>query len=114
MTFVPDQIAPELVRGLRAVEELLAASKAYVKELEDTIASTWTYDEKHAIESDALAAFHPGDLKDERLKDHPITIDLQTGNPPEYFHVGVREARVLAARLLRAADAAETAGARGT
>lgn len=67
------------------------------------------YDHHHGIESDAYARFEM-DCEDNA----PIMINVMTGDDDDVFYAGVREARSLAASILRACDEAERAGARTT
>ena len=59
------------------------------------------YDTKHGIESDAYALVV--DTEDH----YPIRVEMVTGDPKDAFMVSTREARCLAASLLRAAEEAE-------
>lgn len=58
-------------------------------------------DKALGIESDAVASFEP------RASHYNICVDRVTGHPDDTFYISAREARVLAATLLRAADEAD-------
>ncbi len=72
------------------------------------------YDREHGVESDASAS-----LEVEQLREHPrwpaklnlhcICVNPMAGELDDEFYVTPREARVLAAQLLRAADEADAA-----
>lgn len=71
---------------------------------QDRLWSIGEHDQRHGIEGDAYATFQTT-VTDE----HPILVDPNTPSDTGFF-VSVREARCLAASLLRAADEAEKAG----
>lgn len=71
------------------------------------------YDRRYGFETDAYADFESEMLHEPGCEDTPIGV-YPTLDPDSRFYLSVREARCLAASLLRAADEAEKAGARNT
>lgn len=66
------------------------------------------YDERFGIESDPVARFQ------DYASDYVVRVDFCEGHEFGDRYLCIREARVLAARLLKMADAAEAAGRRTT
>lgn len=102
-----DDRAVTVVRneGVPLFEGLLDIGKKMRERLDGIL----EYDVANMIEADPTAMFNP-----EREDDYPIALCIYDGRDDADQYFGIREARVLVAGLLRAADEAEKAGRRTT